>query len=439
VGSSSDPPGSALKPPPPPLTPAGLLRRVGLDVAGCGRRLAFLGFDDDDVANLAELRAFAHANVDGIVEDFYGHLLAFEETRRFLQDEDAIARLKQLQRAYLLRMLDAEFGQDYFESRLRVGVAHARIELRPEWYLGTYFQYVRLLSARLQAHYRDDPDRLLALLGSFVKVVFLDMGLAIDAYILDGYVDRTLAQEYRRMAEVAEQALAEKADLEQTKADLTGMIVHDLKGPLGGILAVTQLALRRKGDDPEASRRHFAQIQRSAQDLMRMIENLLEIDQMQEGRLELRLEPVAVEGLLADCAAEYRAAGEMAGMAIAVAADAALPVVMTDRWLLRRVLNNLVVNAVRHSAAGRIELAARLEDDHLQLRVRDSGRGIPPEEQVGLFERAKRRRGAHREDTGLGLIFCKMAVERMGGTIAIESALGSGTTFVITLPTDAAP
>ncbi len=421
---------------PGPARMSSLLGRVGLDAAGRGRRLAFLGFDDADAENLTKLRAFGVANVDEIVDAFYEHLLAFEETRRLLDGEGQIARLKVLQREYFLRMLDGDLGREYFESRLRVGAAHARTDLKPEWYLGTYFQYVRLLSERLRVHYRDDPETLLALLESFVKVVFLDMGLAIDAYILSGYVDRALAQEYRRMAEVAERALAEKAELEQAKADLTGMIVHDLKGPLGGILAVTQLALRRsKGAAP--SDRHFAQIQRSAQDLMRMIENLLEIDQMQENRLELRLELVAVDALLVDCAAEYRAAGEIAGMTITVATDAALPVVLSDRWLLRRVLNNLVVNAIRHSAAGRVDLAARLVDDQIEIRVRDSGRGIPPAEQTGLFERAKRTRGAHREDTGLGLIFCKMAIERMGGTIAVESVLGSGTTFVMTLPADA--
>ncbi len=418
-----------------PPTSSNLLGRIGLDAAGCARRLAFLGFDADDTENLARLRQFAHASVDGIVEDFYRHLLSFEETRRLLDDDGTIARLKKVQREYFLRMLDGDFGRDYFESRLRVGAAHAHTDLRPEWYLGAYALYVQLLTRRLRAHYRDDPDTLLALLGSFTKVVFLDMGLAIDAYIVSGYVDRTLAQEYRRMAEVAEQALAEKAELELAKADLTGMIVHDLKGPLGGILAVTQLALRKAGGAP--SNRHFAQIQRSAQDLMRMIENLLEIDQIQEGRLELRLEPVAVDGLLAECAAEYRAAGEIAGMTIAVDSEPTLPVTITDRWLLRRVLNNLVVNAIRHSAAGRIEIGARLVDERLEIRVRDSGRGIPPEEQAGLFERGRRGRGTHREDTGLGLVFCKMASECMGGTIAIESALGSGTTFVITLPTNA--
>lgn len=412
-----------------------MLSRIGLDAAGRGRRLAFLGFTAADDANLAALRTFARANVDGIVDDFYRHLLGFEETRRLLDDDEQIARLKTLQREYFLRMLDGDFSGDYFESRLRVGAAHAAIDLRPEWYLGTYFLYVRLLTARLREHYRDDPDTLLAMLESFVKVVFLDMGLAIDAYIVSGYVERTLAQEYRRMAELAARTLEEKAELEQTKADLTSMIVHDLKGPLAGILAVTQLARRRSADP--GSDRPFAQIQRSAQDLMRMIENLLEIDQMKEGRLDLRLEPVDIDALLADCAAEYRAAAEIAGMTITTAVDTTLPIVMTDRWLLRRVLNNLVVNAIRHSGGTRIDIAARPIDGRLELRLRDSGRGIPADEQAALFEGARRRPGTHRDDTGLGLIFCKMAVERMGGTITVESTAGHGTTFVIELPADA--
>src|SRR5580765_8143951 len=101
-----------------------LLSRVGLDAAGRARRLAFLGFDGADDDNLAALRAFARANVDGIVDDFYRHLLAFEETGSLLDSDEKIARLKTLQREYFLRMLDGDFGRDYFETRLRVGAAH---------------------------------------------------------------------------------------------------------------------------------------------------------------------------------------------------------------------------------------------------------------------------------------------------------------------------
>jgi signal transduction histidine kinase len=413
-----------------------LLGQVGVDDAERAQRLAFLGWGPEDEERLAEVRAFAHAHVDEIVDAFYDHLLRFDETRVTLGDAKQIKRLKELQREYFLRMIEGRLDAEYFESRLRVGAAHARIDLKPHWYLGTFNLYLRLLIERLRVHFSADPERLLALLGSFSKIIFLDMGLAIDAYIWGGYVDRALAHEYRRMAEVAERTLAEKAEVERMKADLTNMIVHDLKGPLGGILTVAQLGLRKRAELPPGHARHLEQVQRSARDLMRMIENLLEIDMMQEGRVTLRAEPIDLGALLGECADEFHAAAEIAGQTIAVSVGDDVPVVVSDRWLLRRVLNNLVVNAIRHSgAAGRIDLEAGCHVDGVELRVRDAGCGIPPEEQATLFlKQARPARDGHRDDTGLGLVFCKMAVEVMGGRICVESALGAGTVFVLTLP-----
>ena len=414
-----------------------IVDKVGLDDASRRRRLEFFELGSEDEACLDELRAFVRAHVDEIVEVFYAHLASFEETRALLGDDAQVARLKKLQRAYFLRFAEGSLDADYFESRLRVGAVHARIDLKPHWYLGTYGLYLRLLIDRLGEHYRADPDRLRALVGALSKVIFLDVSLGIDAYIWSGYVDRALAQEYRRVAEVAERTLREKTEVERMKADLTNMIVHDLKGPLGGILTVAQLALRKRGTTPESQARYFEQIQRSARDLMRMIENLLEIDQMQEGRLALRAEPVELSHLVSECADEFRAAAEFAGQSIQVLVSEDVPVIVTDRWLLRRVLNNLVVNAIRHSGtAGRIELEAAYEEGAVQVRVRDLGRGIPLEEQATLFLKHGRRaqRDRSRDDTGLGLVFCKMAVEVMKGTIGVASAPGAGATFTVTLP-----
>ncbi|MBI3785668.1 MAG: hypothetical protein HY270_19920 [Deltaproteobacteria bacterium] len=415
-----------------------LLQRLGLDREGRQRRLDFLELGPRDEALLKELREFAHKHVDAIVDAFYAHLRKFEETRKLLVDDESVARLKQLQRVYFLRLTDAQFDAAYFESRLRVGDAHQRINLEPRWYIGTYHLYLRLLIDRLRDEYGSDPDRLAALVNAVGKVIFLDIGLAIDAYITGGYVERELAQEYRRIAEVAERTLKEKAEVERMKTDLSNMIVHDLKGPIGGILTVTQLALRKRGGNPESNVKRFEQIQRSARDLLRMIENLLEIDQMEGDRLELRVEPVDIAALIEECASEYRAAAEMAGQTIAVNVDADVPIVECDLWLLRRVLNNLVVNAIRHSGAmGSIELSACQAPRRIEIRVRDSGRGLSMDDQSQLFQKhgAGERRAKNRDDTGLGLVFCKMAMELMGGTIGLESVPGQGAVFMVSLPT----
>lgn len=416
-----------------------LLGAVGLDEASRRQRLAFLDYGPADDALLADLREFALAHVDAIVDEFYEHLLQFEETRALLRDPALVQRLKKLQREYFLELTSGRLDAGYFESRLRVGAAHARINLRPEWYLGTYNLYLRLVIERLRTHFADDPVRLSGTIAALTKVIFLDMGLAIDAYIWNGYVDRALAQEYRRVADVAERALTEKNALERAKGDLTNMIVHDLKGPLGGILTVAQLALRKRGELSDAHAGRFAQIQRSARDLMRMIENILEIDQMEEGRLTLRAESVDLARLLGECADEFRAAAEMADQTIAVDVGDDVVAIVTDRWLVRRVLNNLVVNAIRHSGAhGAIRLEATQENGGVRVSVRDAGRGMTADEQALLFSRGHAPladgRVRSREDTGLGLVFCKMAVEVMGGTIEVESAPGAGTVFTLTLP-----
>jgi signal transduction histidine kinase len=414
-----------------------LLDQVGLDHASRQQRLTFLQIGEQDRANLAEIREFARTHVDEIVDVFYAHLLKFEYTRRILRDDAQVTHLKQLQREYFLQMTEGRLDAEYFESRLRVGDVHQRIDLPPEWYLGTYNLYLRLVMDRLRLHYGHDPERLVSLIGSLSKIIFLDMGLALDAYITGGYVHRALAQEYRRIAEVAERTVREKEEVERMKADLSNMIVHDLKGPLGGILTVAQLALRKRGAIAEAYARHFEQIQRSARDLLRMIENLLEIDQMKENRLELRVESVEVGELLTECAAEFRPTAEMGGQSIRVVVSDEVPVIATDRWLLRRVLNNLVVNAIRHSGGTQaIDLRAEYSDGQVRLQVHDMGRGISAEEQATLFSKhgRRRRQAQSREDTGLGLVFCKMAVEIMGGSIGVTSTPGAGATFTVALP-----
>jgi signal transduction histidine kinase len=130
----------------------------------------------------------------------------------------------------------------------------------------------------------------------------------------------------------------------------------------------------------------------------------------------------------------------MAGQTIRVAVSDEVPVIATDRWLLRRVLNNLVVNAIRHSGGTEaIDLRAEYSGETVRLQVHDTGRGISAEEQATLFTKQgrRRRREQSHEDTGLGLVFCKMAVEVLGGSIGVTSTPGAGATFTVALPVTA--
>lgn len=147
------------------------------------RRKAFLEFQNEDVQRLQELHALAQRFADEVIEDFYRHLLAFEESRRFFTDPAVLARVKAAQKNYFLRLTQGVYDAAYVEDRLRIGVAHERINLPVALYVGAYGFYLRAVLRRMQEAYRHQPEEVLPLFVSLLKVVFLDMGLAIETYL----------------------------------------------------------------------------------------------------------------------------------------------------------------------------------------------------------------------------------------------------------------
>jgi signal transduction histidine kinase len=239
---------------------------------------------------------------------------------------------------------------------------------------------------------------------------------------------------------MAEEALAARADTERLKEELSAMVVHDLKNPVNGILMMVQLALRKSADLPEAHRGYLQQIDLTCREMMRLIQNLLEVSKIEEGKMPITIEPVVLAELADEVLAEHRLLATQAGRQLHVDVSTALPAVSADRALLRRVLGNLVGNAVRHSGSAAVYVAGRVHPDgaRVVLAVRDEGRGIPAAQRERIFEKfASVRRSPADEpfrDTGLGLPFCKLAVAEMGGDLAFESVEGKGSTFLVTLP-----
>jgi PAS domain S-box-containing protein len=240
------------------------------------------------------------------------------------------------------------------------------------------------------------------------------------------------AQVARRQAE---EALRLRTEVDALRSDLTNMVVHDLKNPLSGISMMVQLALRKGGAGlAEPVRRHLRQIDRSCSEMMRLVLNLLEISKIEAGEMPVVSEPVRVAAVVDELYEEYGGVAEEVGRRL-VASVPDTAYAMADRALFKRVLVNLVVNALRHSGSPEVRVESTVEPESrgIVVRVVDLGRGIPLEEQARLFEKFRSRRGDRTMDTGLGLPFCKLAVERMGGRIDVSSSDG-GTTFAIALP-----
>lgn len=404
-------------------------------------RLAFNEIGPADAGRLGALAPRLSARFDEIIADFYAHLLRFPELEALLRAEPGrVAKLQALQLGYFADMLVGRFDDAYVESRLRVGDAHQRLGVAPQWYIGAFGLFLRLA---LRALDRDTPDRarLVDDFETLLKVVFLDMTLALDTYIGGGFVDRATARRLQEAKDLAQDALAERQEIERRKDEFASMVVHDLKNPVNGIAMMVELALRKGRDLPEAHRGYLDQIARTCREMLRLIQNLLEISRIEDGKMPVESERVALDTLAGEVVREYAPSAEQAGRRLLLDVAPGTPEALVDRALARRILVNLVANALRHSGSPAVEIrlrpgAAEPPAREVVVEVADRGRGIPPADAGRVFERFRTRPSASEAPggTGLGLPFCQLAAEVMGGRIALESKAGGETVFRVSLP-----
>jgi signal transduction histidine kinase/PAS domain-containing protein len=218
--------------------------------------------------------------------------------------------------------------------------------------------------------------------------------------------------------------------LELQKEQLIAFLVHDLRNPVHAIDLHALNALR--ADDREHSRRALARIGEETRALLRMITNLLDISKADEGQLApvmREIDPIAlVDSALEDLLSRAQSAGVRLQTAIAA------PRFRADPELIARVIANLVDNAIRHAPEGsEIRVSVAPSYRGVELRVADAGPGVPQAARETVFERFRSGNGATHANRGLGLAFCKLAVEAHHGRIWIEDA-SPGAVFCVSLP-----
>jgi signal transduction histidine kinase len=204
-----------------------------------------------------------------------------------------------------------------------------------------------------------------------------------------------------------------------------------LRTPLTTIIGYSEL-LESLGEAlPERSRAHVASVRAAAAQLARSIDDVLDMAQIDAGEMALSLHDVDVSDLLAATATRAQRIADTGGVRVVVEPGAA-GVIRADARRLEQVLDHLIVNAVRSTpSGGAVTLGARRALGEVQIRVRDTGRGIPFHVQAHIFDRFV---GRERGGPGLGLALVKALVELHGGWVALESEPGSGATFTCHLP-----
>ena len=159
-----------------------LLTEIGIDEAEIAQRQAFLSFDERDAALLKGVHAMLDAKRDHLTEIFYEHLSLFPELRPLLGDEAQLARLKQAQTAYFSQLTTGCYDLAYVGNRLHIGVVHQRVGLTPKWYMSAYFKYLNEVMPLVAEHYSDKPALGQDVCRALLKVIFFDMGLALETY-----------------------------------------------------------------------------------------------------------------------------------------------------------------------------------------------------------------------------------------------------------------
>lgn len=226
--------------------------------------------------------------------------------------------------------------------------------------------------------------------------------------------------------------------------EITSMVVHDLRGPLASIISGLYIALDElsQHEPIDIVNTTVALASDSANRLMVLVESLLDVSRMEARQMDLRIDAIPVPRLVDRTTAVLASTLQQSDVRLEQVLDADLPPVDCDYDLLARVLINLLDNAVRFTpASGVVQVGATLTDDGemLLMRVADSGRGIPPEERERVFEKFKQVKGAtgrgNKRGTGLGLTFCRLAVEAHGGRIWVEpQGPLPGASFAFTIP-----
>lgn len=415
-----------------------LLDLIGLDAAERERRMQFLGFGDEDRERLAAVAPFIESIADPMAEVFYRRILSFPETARFLQDPELVRRLKASQRTHFIQLCTGPYDEAYFDSRLRVGLAHARIRLDPHLYLGGYLIQINFVREKFVERFHDDPVMAEACIESFSKIIMLDIALATDAYIYGGFVERTTADARAYEAVLAQEALENKVREEEKREELLRMVVHDIRSPVAAMMATARAAMRRFRDTAEPPGKQFALVEATGQSVLQIIDNMITHARAPGGELPLNLEPFDVSETVSACVSQLKPFAQQTGHTMNARVLESAPSTRLDKVLVRRVVSNLLVNACRHTPAGsRIEVECALVDGECRIVVADDGPGLASAVREALLEagtlRPRADVGAY-VDSGLGLPFCRLACERMGGRLELAPSSRRGTRFIVHLP-----
>ena len=241
-----------------------------------------------------------------------------------------------------------------------------------------------------------------------------------------------------RAAEEERQRLDALAELDRAKTAFFSNVSHEFRTPLTLMLGpIEELLAKAHIDLSPFAKSQLELVNRSGSRLLRLVNTLLDFSRLEAGRMQATYQPTELASFTADLASVFRSATQKAGLELDLDCPKLEDPVYVDRGMWEKIVLNLVSNAFKFTFEGKITVALREGERNVELRVSDTGVGIPQEELPRVFERFHRienTRSRTHEGSGIGLALVQELVKLHGGTIRVESVVGEGTTFVVSIP-----
>jgi signal transduction histidine kinase len=404
----------------------------------------YLGLTPEDISLLRQLGPRLEKYFPEMAERFYSqiphHPNAFQV---FTGGQAQIARLKSTLQDWAHGVFGGVYDEAYARERFQIGYRHVRIGLEQKYVISAMGIVRAFLHDCLLVELPTAGERR-RFAGALHKILTLDLNLMCESYM------HATLENLRKLNEQLEAANRELAQASRTKDEFLSHISHELRTPLNSILGFTKMILDGLSGTREEEQELLRDVFGSAQHLLALVNDILDLRRVEEGKMSLRIENVDLRRLLDSTLPLVALQAAEKGLRLRnETAAAALPVVWADEMRLRQVLLNLLNNAVKFTPEGSITIRAQTDeavpgglDDRpprlVRLEIEDTGIGIPAEKRDSAFEEfvqldqieSRKFRGA-----GLGLAISRRLVELMGGRIGLESgSSGRGTLAWLTVP-----
>jgi signal transduction histidine kinase len=395
----------------------------------------YLDFEESDARLLKHLGPHMEKYLPELSEKFYSQIPHHPNAHRVFTGGDAqIARLKLTLQQWARGLFSGLYDEAYADDRYQIGYRHVRLGLEQKYVISAMGIVRAFLSECLLLEFPASDERL-KYSRSLSKMLDLDLNLMCESYM------HATLQNLRALNAQLEYANQELAQAGQSKDEFLAHTSHELRTPLNSILGFTKLILDGLCKSPEEEKELLRDVYASAQHLLGIVNDILDLGRIEAGKMMLHIEDVAPREVLDSTMPLVTVQIKEKRLEIRdETVRTSLPAVRADEVRMRQVLLNLLSNAVKFTPKGRVTLRADLASHpgFLRMEVEDTGIGIPRDQREAVFQKFVQVDGSQTRrhgGSGLGLPIARKLVELMGGAIGIEDgAGGQGTRVWFTLP-----